>query len=645
MNGITSRCVSFAQGNQDPLQRVNYEFGLVLGVDEFVDEQRYFLEKEYQHNRALHGYGTVSGLLVSAAENGEDIEIQVDTGIGIDQYGRVFVVRNKQCASLLSWLEEQELGSGDRRIYVVARYAECETALVPIAGQPCSSSEQQTAPSRLQDIFEIELVLEPPPHPARDAVVNLAEFLSRLRTAPEAEDPGDLGNPQTLAPIIGPTVITQTPEAFITHVDDAVTDRTGTAGATILPIPPQRVEQLLDDIFSYWLTEVRPTLQPDLIEPQLPANAGEEPPPAEILLAQIDLAIPEDEGLQLEGIAVDNSTRPYLLHTQLIQELFDVPEMAGEGGEPAPPQDVRAFATVEDISPRLLSLWLHIGENLDLQPEENIELLRVRGNGTLENIRIALREEENRRNQVGRYYRIQTFVNLENGDFLLLRFAAGRIRVGVNGGRQLSEWIEEAPFTFENYDRRERQLLAFHIVERAETMGEDEIRRLIRELMRPQEPVIPFVTVTPITPEQNFLEGYELWFHLDGIAEMNDGAIELLDESNLAMYVEAEPGRVEEVPLREIFPIRPNVWMAIPAEANEIPRPLVRFVFGLWMPMGIKAYDPNTGNMDGFENLGTYVDATGQRLQGQIMRTERFEEGEGLVVYVREQGLAGRLEE
>jgi hypothetical protein len=94
MNGITSRCISFAQGNKDCLQRVNYEFGLVLGVDEFVDEQCYFLEKEYQHNRALHGYGTVSGLLVSAAETGDDLEVQVGRGIGIDQYGRVFIVRN-----------------------------------------------------------------------------------------------------------------------------------------------------------------------------------------------------------------------------------------------------------------------------------------------------------------------------------------------------------------------------------------------------------------------------------------------------------------------------------------------------------------------------------------------------------------------
>ena len=47
MNGITARCVSLGRGDKDPFERVNYEFGLVLGVDEFVAEQYYFLEKEY----------------------------------------------------------------------------------------------------------------------------------------------------------------------------------------------------------------------------------------------------------------------------------------------------------------------------------------------------------------------------------------------------------------------------------------------------------------------------------------------------------------------------------------------------------------------------------------------------------------------
>ena len=237
MNGITSRCISFSQGNKDPLQRVNYAFGLVLGVDEFVQEQSYFLEKEYQHNRALHGYGTVSGLLVGAAENGADIEVQVERGIGIDQYGRVFIVRNLQCASLASWIADQELQPGDQTIYVVARYAECETGLVPIAGQPCSTSEELTAASRLEDIFEIELTLEPPDHSARDAVVNLSEFLSRFRADPAAVDLGDLGSAAGLVDIIGPQAILDSPADFRIRINQAVEAITGTARGDHHPHP------------------------------------------------------------------------------------------------------------------------------------------------------------------------------------------------------------------------------------------------------------------------------------------------------------------------------------------------------------------------------------------------------------------------
>ena len=46
----------------DPDKRVKYSLGLVLGVDELEQEQYYFLERGRQHNRALHGYGTVCGL-------------------------------------------------------------------------------------------------------------------------------------------------------------------------------------------------------------------------------------------------------------------------------------------------------------------------------------------------------------------------------------------------------------------------------------------------------------------------------------------------------------------------------------------------------------------------------------------------------
>ena len=59
----------------DPHKRVCYSQGLVLGVDEFVQEELYFLEQHRRHARGLHGYcacrllsrGAIRGLIRMAA--------------------------------------------------------------------------------------------------------------------------------------------------------------------------------------------------------------------------------------------------------------------------------------------------------------------------------------------------------------------------------------------------------------------------------------------------------------------------------------------------------------------------------------------------------------------------------------------------
>ena len=97
------RCVSLANGSLSPDQRVNYEYGLVLGVDEFRQEQLYFLEKGYLHQRSLHGYGTVYGLAVTATrppDSSDEMLITAEPGVAVDQFGRTIVLREEQCARL-----------------------------------------------------------------------------------------------------------------------------------------------------------------------------------------------------------------------------------------------------------------------------------------------------------------------------------------------------------------------------------------------------------------------------------------------------------------------------------------------------------------------------------------------------------------
>jgi hypothetical protein len=59
-NGVHGgTCLEFPE-----LRRLNYFFGQMLGVQDFQTEQSFFREKQKLHNRCLHGYGVVCGLLV-----------------------------------------------------------------------------------------------------------------------------------------------------------------------------------------------------------------------------------------------------------------------------------------------------------------------------------------------------------------------------------------------------------------------------------------------------------------------------------------------------------------------------------------------------------------------------------------------------
>jgi hypothetical protein len=53
-------------------RRLNYVYGQLLGAADFRSEQNYFREKQRLHNRCLHGYGVVCGLLVHSGKPTQD---------------------------------------------------------------------------------------------------------------------------------------------------------------------------------------------------------------------------------------------------------------------------------------------------------------------------------------------------------------------------------------------------------------------------------------------------------------------------------------------------------------------------------------------------------------------------------------------
>jgi hypothetical protein len=110
------------------LKRVRFFQGQLLSANDFQAEQEYWLEKQRRHNRTVHGYGVVSGLNVSVADN----IVSVSPGMAFDRRGNELVV--PQCLRL-------SLGPPGRIAYVTARYEERETDRVTVQSDPTSEVE------------------------------------------------------------------------------------------------------------------------------------------------------------------------------------------------------------------------------------------------------------------------------------------------------------------------------------------------------------------------------------------------------------------------------------------------------------------------------------------------------------------------
>jgi len=362
MSTVNLPCVSLATGTLGPDLRVNYEFGMVLGLNEFVQEQLYFLEKDYLHERALHGYGTVDGLNVTASRPSDapnDVTVQVDTGIAIDQFGREIVIRSPQCARLGAWLASQlqlsadaitsHLGvSGELTVYVVARYADCPDSLVPLPGQPCSSSAQTEVPSRLRDAWDIELRWERPAMPAWDTIIALARLLDSIVIDP--------GLPQANS---DEEAITAAVRALAPGAMGSFPDPGSLPGPIVYRLPAATAAEALDRILTVWVTEVRPQLAPSLIQPDPSWDPA-------VLLAAITF-VPAPVSSTPDSVEIlsfgdpDDTGRPYLLSTQLIQELRPLPAATRAN------QELVTFSTVVDADGQAtLTAWFHLDEPVTL---------------------------------------------------------------------------------------------------------------------------------------------------------------------------------------------------------------------------------------------------------------------------------------
>jgi hypothetical protein len=249
-------------GQFAPNERLNYVLGQVLGVNDFQQEQTYFLHKSRLHNRSLHGYGTVWGLDVTIAGTGDNLEVQVASGLAIDTRGREMLVDALQCAKLNTWLgmgsaADSTIPNRDilmppaddvnrLQVFVVLCYDECKTLEQAILGNPCrvdTNGNSVLQPTRIRDDFRLELRATPPIQNEEDRVRAVGQLLANITLDPDAAE---------LAAADRDTLLDQLQQA-LDHP------------ALISTIPRTTLQlaqghNILREVLRYWVTNTRPEL-------------------------------------------------------------------------------------------------------------------------------------------------------------------------------------------------------------------------------------------------------------------------------------------------------------------------------------------------------------------------------------------------
>jgi hypothetical protein len=553
MTDVMQRCVPISSGALAPDLRVNYQFGLVLGVDELEQEDLYFRERDERAARSLHGYGTTVGLHVTAARPvaaPDDVEVRVERGILIDQYGRPVVIRTDQCARVGAWLASQELEgsaatppvsplqdhlrpSGDLTVYVVAEYSSCEDALVPLPGNPCGTEDEVTAASRIRDFWKLGFRWEPPDMPHWDGVRALADLLAPIEwregSLLESDEAALAAHVRALAP-------------------------GAPAPAVTLPVPPvlPRAEgrAALDRLLTIWVTEVRPKLAPDLIEP-----GGE----AAVLLSSITLvpASPFDTNSPAitEFSLPDDEGRPYLAPTQLIQELV----MLGGGvttvlaGSPLQPAPTPAGPTLIELASitevgvgpgRQLVLWSHLTVPLVLPA--TVAVSRNGGSPIAFTTSPGPAPGTFRLSPAGGV--------LVDGELLEVRLDLTQLRVREGTVETaLPVWLQQQGLDV--LGRRGDQLSLRHTVLPTPPP---------QQPPAPPRPVRQLATALPVRVD-NELPGIELWWHVDKEAPVDEERVIELPREVLHILAEVDNAPTPvEIPIEGLIQVQHNVFQLIP---------------------------------------------------------------------------------
>jgi hypothetical protein len=175
------------------LERVKYFQRQLLTVDDMVTDQDYFRQKMRRHNRFLHGWGVVCGLVVTPAPiQGAPLRVRISEGYALGPFGDEIYVGEPV------FLDLGKCGPNDKTdpcnpgratgtgftggtIYVAIEYAECFAQPIRSMAAGCGCADDGCDYSRIRDSFDLGCL---PSMPARDPVVSICDLLREGKATP-----------------------------------------------------------------------------------------------------------------------------------------------------------------------------------------------------------------------------------------------------------------------------------------------------------------------------------------------------------------------------------------------------------------------------------------------------------------------------
>ncbi len=161
-------------------ERLNYFTGQFLTERDFSAEQEYQIGKNRQHNRYLHGYGTVCGLKVVQHPHLDcrDRFIIIEPGLALDCCGREIWVREPVYVDIVKALAPQinDPTLTGKHLLISLCYTECKTEYVPALYSDCGCDTTGYEANRIFEGFEVDVQLIdklPKPHISEPFGVNL----------------------------------------------------------------------------------------------------------------------------------------------------------------------------------------------------------------------------------------------------------------------------------------------------------------------------------------------------------------------------------------------------------------------------------------------------------------------------------------